>query len=1043
VAAYEAEGIRVRRVPVDYASHTSHVEAIEDQLADALAGIKPQPAHIPIYSTLENRWLDGTELDAGYWYRNLRHTVRFADATTALAADGYRAFIEISPHPVLAHSVAEVLDEHTQAPTVVTGTLRRDDGGLDRLLLSAAELYVRGITVDWAPLFGSPRPLRADLPTYAFQHERYWLEPVRPTADVRGTGIEPAGHPLLGAVVGLPDGSVTLTGRIALEDHAWLADHAVAGTVLVPGAGLLEIALRAAEEAGLGGLEELVVEAPLALPAQGAVQLRATVGAPDDATGRRPVTVHSRPEGGATWTRHAEGLIAQPTAEPDQVDPGVWPPRGGETVVLDGFHERLAAGGFAYGPAFRGLRAVWRRGADVYADVALPEGLGSGGDGFGLHPALLDAALQATHFLGIAEPATGELLLPFAWSDVALLATGATAVRVHATKTGPASFSLTLTDTAGAPVARIGSLSLRPVPADRLAALGTTAGDHLHRLDWSTPLALPDSPGQVPPEAVLDLTGRPSHDPAAARQLIVDAVDFLHSRFSDPAYNDIPLALLTAPPGEAPAAGAVWGLTRSLQLEQPGRVVLVATDSAADARRLLPSVLASGAPQAAVIAGRVTVPRLAAAAASPPGSAATRAERGPVRTGRPLDPDGTVLITGGTGTLGGLVARHLVAAHGVRNLLLVSRRGPTAEGAPELLTELAAAGATAEAVAADAADRDALAAIIDRIPAAHPLTAVVHAAGVLDDGVLTVLDPAWLEAVYRPKVDAAWHLHELTRELDLAAFVLFSSGAGVLGNAGQANYAAANGFLDGLAQLRRAQGLPAVSLAWGLWSQASGMTGHLGDAGLARLARGGLLGLSTREGLALFDAALEADEALLVPAKLDYAALRAQAAAGDLSPMLHGLVRPPRRAAATATAEQRETLAARIGRLTERERTKELIDLVRVAAAAVLGHTSKDAIGAGQAFKEIGFDSLASVELRNRLARATATRLPATLAFDHPTPAALARHLLAELLPPAAAEQAPAPAPNQGPEHASDAAAAIADMDVDALVERALGGRQI
>ncbi|NUS59296.1 MAG: SDR family NAD(P)-dependent oxidoreductase, partial [Streptomycetaceae bacterium] len=595
-------------------------------------------------------------------------------------------------------------------------------------------------------------------------------------------------------------------------------------------------------------------------------------------------------------------------------------------------------------------------------------------------------------------------------------------------------FALTLTDPAGAPVAHIGSLALRPVAAARVAVLGTAAGDHLYRLDWGTPLALSPTGAPVPERLVLDLTGRPAQDPAAARQLVADAVEFLHSRFVDPANDKQVLAVLTDHPGTAPAAGAVWGLTRTLQLEQPGRVVLVATDSAADARRLLPAILASGVPQAAVTGGRTTVPRL------------TRVTEAGGARATPLDPEGTVLITGGTGTLGGLVARHLVTAHGVRHVVLAGRRGPAAEGAAELLSELAAHGAYATAVAVDAGDREALAAVLDEIPAEHPLTAVVHAAGVLDDGVPAVLDPAWLEAVYRPKVDAAWHLHELTRGRDLAAFVLFSSGAGVLGNAGQANYAAANGYLDGLAHVRRARGLPAVSLAWGLWSQASGMTGHLGDADVARLARSGLRGLSDDEGLALFDAALGATDALLVPTKLDYGALRAQAAAGELNPMLHTLVRPPRR---TATAAEEETggFVRRIARLTERERAKEALDLVRGAAAAVLGHATKNAVGAGQAFKDVGFDSLAAVELRNRLTKATEIRLPATLVFDHPTPDALARHLLTRLRPEPDLPAGPDPAivfdsVTHEAHAASDAAIAIADMDVDALVARALGGRQ-
>ncbi|MFF3942850.1 SDR family NAD(P)-dependent oxidoreductase, partial [Streptomyces phaeofaciens] len=378
-----------------------------------------------------------------------------------------------------------------------------------------------------------------------------------------------------------------------------------------------------------------------------------------------------------------------------------------------------------------------------------------------------------------------------------------------------------------------------------------------------------------------------------------------------------------------------------------------------------------------------------------------------------LGPDGTVLITGGTGTLGALVARHLVAEHGVRRLLLLGRRGEAAEGVAGLRAELAAAGAEVGVVACDSADREALAEVLAGVPAAHPLTGVVHAAGVLDDAVLTALTPERLDAVLRPKVDAAWHLHELTRDADLAAFVLFSSSAAVLGGPGQGNYAAANAFLDALARHRRAQGLPGLSVAWGLWERASAMTGHLDEGDLARLRRAGFHALSDADGLALFDAALPSDRSEVVAVRLDAAALEAGGAVDH--PLLRGLAGPVARRrrtveaaavgganSAAAAVDLRERLAA----LPVAERGRVLLDLVRDAAALVLGHPSNTAIGPRQAFKQLGFDSLTSVELRNRLNAATGLRLPATLVFDHPTPTALGEHLLGELTS-AAPESAP------------------------------------
>ncbi|HEY8984944.1 MAG TPA: SDR family NAD(P)-dependent oxidoreductase, partial [Streptomyces sp.] len=363
---------------------------------------------------------------------------------------------------------------------------------------------------------------------------------------------------------------------------------------------------------------------------------------------------------------------------------------------------------------------------------------------------------------------------------------------------------------------------------------------------------------------------------------------------------------------------------------------------------------------------------------------------------RALDPVGTALVTGATGVLGGVVARHLVVEHGVRHLVLAGRRGLDAPGAAELRAELGELGATVTVAACDVADRDQLAALLADIPAEHPLTAVVHAAGVLDDGVVGSLTPERIDKVLRPKVDAAWHLHEVTAGLDLALFVLFSSVSGTLGGAGQANYAAANVFLDGLAAHRRGLGLPGVSLAWGLWAEASGMTGHLDGVDVRRMSRAGVGALSVDEGLALFDAALGRPEATVVPMRLDTRTLQA----ADVPPALRGFARGPVRRVveARAAVAQGPSLAQRLAETPEADRERVLLDLVRTHVATVLGHTSATAIEPARAFQEVGFDSLTAVELRNRLNTATGLRLPPTLVFDHPTPAALAEHLRTELL---------------------------------------------
>ncbi|MBK3638404.1 SDR family NAD(P)-dependent oxidoreductase, partial [Streptomyces sp. MBT97] len=370
---------------------------------------------------------------------------------------------------------------------------------------------------------------------------------------------------------------------------------------------------------------------------------------------------------------------------------------------------------------------------------------------------------------------------------------------------------------------------------------------------------------------------------------------------------------------------------------------------------------------------------------------------------RPWDRSGTVLVTGGTGTLGGLLARHLVAGRGMRHLLLVSRRGPDAPGVAELVRDLHDLGArSVDVVACDAADREALASVLASVKSERALTAVVHTAGALDDALVEDLTPQRLETVLRPKVDAALNLHELTREADLAAFVLYSSFAGVVGNPGQAGYAAANVFLDALAAVRRAQGLPAVSLAWGHWEQASELTGRLEAADLRRLARSGIVAMPEPMGLGLFEAGCRAGESMLVTARLDVGAWAS--AGGEVTRALARTLVTPRaarrvRAAAGDGESGGSHLQRQLSSMGPGERVAYLVDVVRAHVATVLGHGSPAAVDPGRAFKELGFDSLTAVELRNRLQAATGLRLPATLVFDHPTPETLAEHLLAELSP--------------------------------------------
>ncbi|GGM22441.1 polyketide synthase [Streptomyces fumigatiscleroticus] len=1352
-AFYDRLQVRTSMLPVDYASHSRQVEDVREELVGALRGVAPTASDITFHSTVDGRPLAGTELDAHYWFRNLRERVGFADAVRELGSEGFTTFLEVSTHPVLTASVQETLEAAGVTGFVTGGSLRRGEGGPSRMLRSAAELFVRGVPVDWkAVLPEGTSPV--DLPTTAFQRERFWLAPgAGGPGAVTAVGLEPVAHPLLGAVIEDPDtGGLVLTGRISRSSHPWIADHAVHGVVLVPGTALLELAVQAADRTGCRTVEELVLQTPLLLPEGAAARLRIVVGAAQE-DGRRAVTLWSCPEDeDAVWTRHAAGRLAPgPGTGRFGTPEGVWPPR--EAVRLPvAPYEELAKRGYEYGPAFRGVRAVWSRGREVFADVELPEAVDP--SGFTVHPALLDAALHAC-VLGGEVPGGDGTPLPFAWSGVEVHAVGARAVRARLAPAEGGGVGVLLTDPAGAPVLSARSLTFQPADAGQLARqqAGSAGAGGLYTVSWT---ALPGAraDGRADPGTVgviggvTDLEGavpesgtdrpawlvwradprvRAADDPADAVRTVLGAtLRLLRAFLSDPAWTASRLLVVTRravavreeeSAAVDPVAAAVWGLVRSAQNEHPGRVAITdmdvppdgmdtasdgasadgalgavmdaadragewqtaVRDSVLSVPRVVPApegvrlpggplpwvlgvpgpgggdVLARQAPdlleplkpgtvrvevRAAGVnfrdvlvtrgmladatdlgheaAGVVTAvgpevrdvavgdsvwgvfPRAIAsvavtdarnvartphgwtfeeAAAAPvvfltalyglrdlgrlgpgqrvlvhtaaggvgmaavalarrlgaevfatasPGKHAVlrqlglddnhiansrdlgfeahfrqatggggmdvvlnslteefvdaslrllrpggrflemgqrdvrdpqevaRAhpgvtylpfhyydagpdriselltelsalfERGalalpPVRAWdvrrlpealrtmaqglhvgknvlrmpRALDPAGTVLITGGTGRLGGLTARHLVAEHGVRSVLLASRRGEAAGDTAELCAQLRGLGARVRVVACDVADRDQVGRLLAQVPEDAPLTGVFHAAGLLDDGVVAALDEERLDRTLRPKVDAAVHLDELTRGTDLAAFVSFSSVAGVLGTTGQANYAAANAFLDALALSRRSRGLAGQSLAWGLWAEASGMTGHLGGAETSRLARWGVRAMDSRTGLRLLDEALLRDDAVLLPAVLDATARRRPDDA--LPAVLRGPAGPARRTARQA-ARETDGLRARLAALRPEDQAAEVRALVRRQAAAVLGRSGPDEIAPARTFRELGLDSLMAVELRNALGTATDLALPPTLIFDHPTAERLAEHLLERLL---------------------------------------------
>ncbi|WP_301549383.1 type I polyketide synthase, partial [Planomonospora parontospora] len=924
----------------------------------------------------------------------------------------------------------------------MVGLQRRGRGEAEALLTGLGRAYAHGMAVDWESFFPDRRMPSVELPTYAFQRKRYWLKAGNTAGDVSSAGLETVQHPLLGAALASPEsGGVVLTGHLSADVQRWVADHDVLGSVLLPGTGFVELAIRAGDQVGCGTVEELTLEAPLVLPERGAVAIQVVVGA-DDSSGTRSVAVYSRPESGdPSWTRHASGTLAA-DGPPPSFDLTQWPPAGAVPVDVDGAYEHLLARGYGYGPAFQGLKAAWRRGDEVFAEVALPEQEREEAGRFGLHPALLDSAMHADLVVD-RDPDGGATLLPFTWNGVRLHAAGASAVRVRIHRLrGEEVSAIEIADETGRPVATVDSLVSLPVSAEQLDAARGGLSDSLFRVEW-VPAPVPSSPvpwaswgtlaegAEVPGTVVFECPVPETDVPEGVRSVVGEVLGVVQAWLAEERFAASRLVVVTrgavALPGEDVDVrlAPVWGLVRAAQAENPGRFALVdvgievgaggrdtggGVAGSVLASVLVPAVAASDEPEMALRGDELRVPRLvrvpgAASAPVPSGgvaaetSADTRVDQ--AAAGRPgadgpapvWGADGTVLVTGGTGGLGALVARHLVAVHGVRHLVLTSRRGLEAPGAVGLVEELSALGARVTVAACDVADRQALADLLAAVPAEHPLRGVVHAAGVADNGLVGTLTPERIDTVLRPKADAAWHLHELTEELDLSAFVLFSSAGGMVLAAGQGNYAAANVFLDGLAAHRRAQGLPATAVAYGLWEVNTGLGGELTAADLDRVSRLGLPAVSVREGLALFDAAVLADEPVLAAVKVDRTALRGRG--GDLPALLRGLVR----GAARRTARSGEghadgnALGRRIAGLAGAERDRLLLEVVRGHVAKVLGHTGPEAVGPDRAFRELGFDSLAAVELRNELNAATGLKLPATLVFDYPTSRSVAGYL--------------------------------------------------
>ncbi|GGJ30276.1 hypothetical protein GCM10010121_047020 [Streptomyces brasiliensis] len=1149
LAELERRQVFVRRLDVDYASHSAQVEPVRATILDELDGVTSLPTSVTWYSTVTTEPVT-EELAADYWYTNLREPVRFAPTVERMLADGYRHFVELSPHPSLLTALRTIGEDAGDAADdlLAVGSLRRDEDGPACLHRATAELHVHGRRIDWRRVV--PDAVPVDLPTYAWEAQRHWIETESATG---GAGpFDRAAHPVLGVQLQSADETRwTFRNEWSPVTADWLPDHAVFGRTVVSGTTLMELcraALEVARPDSPADVTDLLLLSPLVLPASGTVEVSVEVVT----AGPVPeITVHGRRRGRETsgWTLHATASAAESAPVAAGSAP-VWPENGEETWAPDTY-ERLNGLGLGYGPAFQGVRSAVATGdGELLARLSLPPVARDVADPYPIHPALLDAALQAAVALDASD---GRVLLPVAVRRCVLPPGGATELTASVRRTGGTvtdlTLDVTLWDTDGLPAGRLESVRLRAAdPAD--LEEGSENARHLYEVAWTAVRGAPaDTPG-----AAWTVVGDPA-DPQVAAALRGLAAAGVEARDTDadvvvrfwprPAPDAEPAetaqelaaaalaelqALIALPQDQAPvrtvwvtrgaiAAGdaddvpgfaqaVLWGLVRSARAEHPDLGLTLLDLDGSDTENVLPAALGlEDEPELALRAGALVVPRLVRARADVlripagddyelsgsepflrpirptdlapgqvrlqvhagavpepgadtvcagvvtevadgveglvPGRRAVTAVSAPRSTavadasqvtaladdtsytaavaghdhprvfpvtaarevlrvgatggrstvldlaGTPalVPTDGTVLITGGLGAVGRHIAR-LLAEHGVPRLLLTSRQGSGDPGAAQVRAELAALGAEVEVVACDVADPAALADVLAGVGEELPLRGVVHCAGILDDGVVAELTPERLARVLRPKVDGAAHLHHLTADTPLDLFLLVSSAAGVIGNAGQGNYAAANVFLDQLAHHRHALGLPAVSVSFGAWAGEGLAAAH---ADLDRMARLGHRALEPDQGRDLVVLALRRNTPHLVASVLDLPRLRE--AGATRVPLWRSLLPAPRTALSSG-----DSLADRLARLPEAERAERVLALVRDEISRALGLRSAESVRPDQPLRDLGMDSVTAVELRNRIGARIGARLPATLLFDHPTADRLAGHLLTHVL---------------------------------------------
>lgn len=1036
--SWKARGARTSRLNVSHAFHSPHIQTIVEELGKLAASITLNAPTIPIVSTVTGALLTDEEAcSPSYWASQAKRAVRYADAISFLRGQEVLTYVEIGPDAVLAtlaQSNLATLPQIEGRDVRTLALMRRNRNEVRVFTGALASLHVRGHALDWCQLGTVTRPV--NLPTYVFQRKRFWYKPSLFKAGGTGQVQTEAAHPFLRPGIELADGQGQLfCGHISASGHEWLFDHAINGIAIHAGASTAELILTAGTSIGLTCVDNLVLLENLPLPRDGGSEIQLRVGEQTGASGakvdvyfRQPVTLENgndKPEGGV-WRRHATArLIPAKSASSVWPDLMQWPPHQAEQVEYQSLYEKLEESGVHLGPSFQLITSAWRKGEDIYVEAEMPAAHEPSSHdqtrnpGFLIHPALLDAGLQAS--LLQATQAEGVRQL-FSIGGLQVYRTDIRSIRacVHLTsdrspQAGHSEHSVRISDQAGVPVAEIASVVLRA--ADQTE--GRKRKHPVYRIEWATISPSTDKPApaayRISPDSVSNLSaalGVITAEPFALGVLCCDDAELLTTAdtygpmirvmeivqawLAEPAAKALPLLVATRNAVETGGQwnvinlvqAPIWGLLRSVQREHPGRIVLLDLDAQTDIEAIMAVALAAareGETELAMRNGKLLVARLAKHSQIQHSNGTLSDD---IRSTR--KPKGTVLITG-AGSLGALVARRLARNKRFESIILASRRGPAAPGAAQLLVDLSALDIDIRIVKCDVSDHDDLSRLIRSIADDRPLKAVIHTAGVSEPVAFVDLRANDVEKVMRPKVQGTLALHELTKDMELDAFILFSSAVGVIGLKDQSHYGAANSFLDAIASYRRGLGLPATSLAWGIWDYGTEMGEQLGADRLDEVIRTGYRFIPADYGLDLVEAVLEPEtggiDALLIAAQFD---LRKLAVASP-TPLLENLIgRAPPHA-------PQNTFIAQYTALEEVKRSVFLLNTIIGFTCRVLRNSDPASVSADAEFRTLGFDSLTSIEMTAELSSLISLNLPATAVFDHPTPRALAAFLQKQL----------------------------------------------